>query len=199
MKKKCIVLISLLTFVSFAFIYAQDNALISGNMDFLKQEKRFNVEFSYESMAVGVFRTEAEYVQKKVTELNNSESGKGDKWLVKWNFKKSSDFPRCFLKSLNKKINKAEMNADTALINTKYTFLIKPYYLEEGWDVVINSTPAIVRLQILVCETANNNIQVAEFRITGEFSSGGQVFGGMVAFDEAGKEFGKFLLKSLKK
>lgn len=179
-------------------VCGQDNALVSGNTDFLINEKDFNVVFNYESMAVGVFRTEAEYVQKKVTELNNSEPGNGDKWLEKWNFKKSSDFPRTFLKSLNKKINKAEMKADTALINTKYTFIIKPYYLEEGWDVVINSAPAIVRMQILVCETANSNLPVAEFRITGEFSSGSQVFGGMVAFDEAGKAFGKLLMKSLK-
>lgn len=191
-------LVVLISNVFITVVCGQDNALISGNTDFIKNEKSFNVVFNYESMAVGVFRTEAEYVQKKVTELNNSEPGNGDKWLEKWNFKKSSDFPRTFLKSLNKKINKAEMKADTALMNTKYTFFIKPYYLEEGWDVVVNSAPAIVRMQIVVCETTNSNVQVAEFRITGEFSSGSQVFGGMVAFDEAGKAFGKLLMKSLK-
>ena len=198
MIKKYGLLVVLINLVFITVVSGQDNVLISGNMDFLKQEKVFNVVFNYESMAVGVFRTEAEYVQKKVTELNNSETGKGDKWLEKWNFKKSSDFPRTFLKSLNKKISKAEMKADTALLNAKYTFFIKPYYLEEGWDVVINSVPAIVRMQILVCETANSNVQVAEFRITGEFSGGGQTFGGMIAFDEAGKAFGKLLMKSLK-
>jgi len=198
MTKKYLGFFVLINLVFITVVYGQENTLVSGDMNFLKQEKNFNVVFNYESMAVGVYRTEAEYVQKKVTELNNSETGKGDIWLEKWNFKKSSDFPRTFLKSLNKKINKAEMKADTALINTKYTFFVKPYYLEEGWDVVINSVPAIVRLQILVCETENSNVQVAEFRITGEFSGGGQVFGGMIAFDEAGKAFGKLLMKSLK-
>ncbi|MGE0089055.1 MAG: hypothetical protein AB7S50_06215 [Bacteroidales bacterium] len=198
MIKKFLILTVLISNVFFTFVCGQDNAFLSGNLDFIKQEKSFNVVFNYESMAVGVFRTEEEYVQKKVIELNNSETGKGDEWLKKWSFKKSSDFPRCFLKSLNKKINKAEMKADTALVNAKYTFFIKPYYLEEGWDVVVNSAPAIVRMQILVCETANINLVVAEFRITGEYSSGSQLFGGMVAFDEAGKAFGKILMKSLK-
>jgi len=199
MKKKCIVLISLITFVSFAFIYAQDNALVSGNMDFLKQEKSFNVEFSYESMAVGQFRTESEYIHKKVTEYNNSEPGKGDKWLVKWNKKKVQDFEPIFLRHLNKKIIKAEMIADTNLTNSKFTIIIKPYYLEEGWDVVVSSEPAIVRLQILVCETNDKSKQVAEFRVTGEYYKGSAIFGGALAFEEAGKEFGKFLLKSLRK
>jgi len=198
MKKKYIVLTTIINFVFLSCIYAQDNALISGNMDFLKQEKSFNVEFSYESMAVGQFRTESEYIQKKVTEQNNSESGKGDKWLVKWNQKKVQDFEPNFLIYLNKKIKKVDMLADTSLTNEKYTIIVKPYYLEEGWDVFVDSEPAIVRLQIIVCETIDKSKQVAEFRITGEYYKGSPIIGGALAFQEAGKEFGKYLIKTLK-
>ena len=73
-------------FMSFSF--AQENALVSGNLDFLKQEKVFYIDFSYDQMAVGDFRTESDYINKKVAEQNNAEPGKGDKWLVKWNQKK---------------------------------------------------------------------------------------------------------------
>jgi hypothetical protein len=182
-----------------SFSFAQENALVSGNLDFLKQEKVFNIDFSYDQMAVGDFRTESDYINKKVAEQNNAEPGKGDKWLVKWNQKKGMQFEPHFITYFNKKIKKLGISLDSTATNSKYTILVKPYYLEEGWDIVINSKPAIVRLQIFVLETTDKSKQVAEFRITGEYSSGGWDVGGIIAFEEAGKAFAKFLMKSLRK
>ncbi|NVO04215.1 MAG: hypothetical protein HXX09_16095 [Bacteroidetes bacterium] len=199
MKKSKLFLIGLINLIFLSFVNAQENAFVSGNLDFLKQEKAFFIDFSYDQMAVGDFRTESDYIQKKVSEQNNTEPGKGDKWLVKWNRKKGSQFEPNFITYFNKKAKKIGVKVDSTATNSKYTILVKPYYLEEGWDVVVNSKPAIVRLQIIVFETIDKNKQIAEFRITGEYYKGGPMAGGALAFQEAGKTFAKFLIKTMKR
>ncbi len=194
MKKNYFIFATLICLVFNTVVNGQDNALVSGNTDFLKQDNIINIVFSYDNMAVGKFRTEKEYIDKKVAEHNNAEPGKGDKWLAKWNEKKSNEFERIFIMYLNKKLKKIKIKTDRGLTNAKYTFYVKPYYLEEGWGVVVSSLASEVRMQIFVCETADITKQVAEFRIIGGYYQGS----GMLAFEDAGKVFGKLFLKLIK-
>lgn len=75
MKKRIttVVLLSCFTILS----YAQSIVMTSGSIDFIKAQKTIDFSFSYEEMLVGKL-TEKEYVDKKVSEYNKKEEGKGD-------------------------------------------------------------------------------------------------------------------------
>ena len=171
----------------FTSVYGQKNAIVSGSIDFMKLEKTFKVEFSYDEMAVGNYKTEAEYIEYK-------KSKKGEDFVEKWAIKKKALWEPYFIKGLNKKIGKLGYKI-SAESNSKYKFLVKPFFVEEGAEFFDEGVAAIVRLQIFVIEIESNK-QVAEFRIVGN-AEGSQIGGGADAFKDAGIDLGKLILDML--
>jgi len=55
--------------------YAQEMNLAEGSFKILITEKTVSLQFTYDSLLVGKYKHEADYVQKKVTEMNNKEPG----------------------------------------------------------------------------------------------------------------------------
>ncbi len=187
MKTKNIYITALFLCSFLTAIYGQKSAMISGNIDFLRQEKLFKVEFSYEEMAVGNYKTEAEYLEYKV-------SKKGEGFYEKWSIKKKALWEPYFTKGLNKKLGKLGYQISLESIS-KYKFLVKPFFVEEGEEFLGEGVGAVVRLQIFVVETETNK-QVAEFRIVGN-AEGSQIGGGADAFKDAGIVLGKLLIDLL--
>ena len=48
-----------------SMVSAQKIKVLEGNLEVLKNEKTINVEFTYDNLKVGKFKTEDEYVTKK--------------------------------------------------------------------------------------------------------------------------------------
>ena len=85
---------------------AADFEYIRGDLSFLKNESVINVIFSWDSIAVGIFKTEEEYIAKKVAEYNTAKSGEGDQWVEEWNSNKTKYFEPGFIQGLNEKYKK---------------------------------------------------------------------------------------------
>ena len=62
---------------------AQKVKVTSGNPDILKSETSVNVEFTYDNISVGKYKTEKEYVDAKTEEYNKKEPGKGDILVIR--------------------------------------------------------------------------------------------------------------------
>ena len=80
--KKTITTLLLLSCIT-AFSFAQSIVMTSGTIDFIKDQQVIQFTFSYDEMLVGKL-TENEYVDKKSSEYNAKEEGKGDQWKAAW-------------------------------------------------------------------------------------------------------------------
>jgi hypothetical protein len=197
MKKTLLACLIACCFVSTAF--SSGIKVISGKADFLKQDSKVSMVYTYDNMQVGKM-TETDYVYKKVADYNEKEAGKGDLWAEKWTNARGEryqpKFEELFLKILEKKnITIVESDADYRLeINTNMT--------EPGWNVGVMRQNAEVSLTCNVYEVATNK-QVARMSI---YASANDFFGTdfdvayrvQECYAKAGREFAKFLLKKSK-
>lgn len=204
MKKSILGLLSLFLVVSFTS-NAQKVKLVKGSLDVLKSETLLNVEFIYDDFGVGKFKKEKDYTDKKVSEYNADEAGRGDKWLAAWNSDKQGRYPAKFIELYDKAMNKA----GKAIINlnqsgTKYTMIVETTFLEPGFNAYVVKEYANCNLTIKIVETANKSNVIAELTI---YKSPGRTYGfsdfdtGIrisEAFAAAGKALSKYVLKALK-
>jgi hypothetical protein len=182
---------------------AQKFQVVKGDLGFLKNEKLLNVEFSWDKMAVGTLPTEAEYTAKKVKEHNDKEPGKGDKWLIEWNDNKSIKFAPSFITNFNKNVKKYGVVMGENETTAKYTVNVSTTFLEigfTGWSYAKKN--AEINLVITFYEGTNHEKELATVKVdgvpgvTGDYSYTSGVRIGS-AYIEAGKQFGKFLAKTV--
>jgi hypothetical protein len=131
---------------------------IKGDFQFLKNEKSINILFDWDSIAVAEFKTEAEYINMKVTEHNTAHPGKGDAWLKEWNENKTKYYEPAFVGGVNRKLAKfVQFNPNQK--DTKYTMIVKTTYIMPGHrgDPLYNfgGLNAQVILNVTVIETEN--------------------------------------------
>jgi hypothetical protein len=178
-------------------IVVPKDMLVSGTLDFLKADKNFNVEFFYDSMSVGEYKYEDQYIRNKVNELNSSKNGKGDKWLVEWNEYKTEKSEPNFIKYLNSQLNKVKITVKKGSANAKYTFAVQTLFLEQGWSSYVSTfvgRASLIYLRIIVYETADRSKEVAKFLIAAS-GSGGDI---SAVYAVAGYTLGKYIRKSMK-
>ncbi|MEI7661267.1 MAG: hypothetical protein WCK34_03675 [Bacteroidota bacterium] len=169
--------------------------VVFGDLKFLKSEKIINTEFVYDSMGVGKM-TENEYIMQKVTELNNSQSGKGDKWLVDWNDRKKFNYPVAFMESFNKKLMKSGLVAEKNASAAKYTMVVKTLYFEAGFYLLgldIAEASKVI-LEILFFESNNRSLPIATIFLVPASGGGGAP---AMAYGAAGKIAGKYLVQNV--
>lgn len=187
--------ISFIIALLFIVVYgnAQKIKLKEGSTDVLKNEKSINIEFSYEGLSVGKFKTEDEYVSKKREEYNKKEDGKGDKWVEAWKADRGRAYEPKFLELFEKA---SDLKNDK---NSKYTLVFQTTFIEPGFNVGAWRKNAYIDAVATIVETANRNNKIAV--ITIDNSPGRDVIG--VDFDtswriseayaKAGKSLAKFL------
>jgi hypothetical protein len=178
---------------------AQKIKTTSGSIDGLKNENTFNVEFTYDNLAVGKYKTEKEYVDSKKAERNAKEAGSGDKWAEAWVADREKRFEPKFIdlftKTATVEISKA----------AKYTLIINTNFIEPGYNIaggmmIGGRKNAQIDTEIKIVETANRSNVVAT--ITAEKVPGGQFFGNDydtgVRISESYAMLGKKLAKYIK-
>lgn len=173
---------------------AQKIKVTEGSLEAVKNIKEFNIEFTYENMSVGKFKTEAEYVNKKKEEYNKKEAGKGDKWAEAWVNDRKSRFEPKFVEKFEEYSGASEKG------NAKYTIIFNTSFTEPGFAIGIGfggSKSAEINGELTVVETENRSNVIAKLTITKspgrtgtgyDFDTGERI---SESYEKAGKEFGK--------
>lgn len=138
----CFTAVALLALAS--SLSAQSVKLESGDLGFLKGETTLNVEFAYDGLTVGKM-TEADYINKHVTEANAKAAGSGELWLEKWKSDRTQRYEPKFAELMNKQFTdrKAALKLDRDPA-AKYTLVLKTTNLDPGFNVGIMRAPAAV-------------------------------------------------------
>lgn len=179
------------------FVSVQANAqkvkTVSGDENILKSETSVNIEFTYDNISVGKYKTEQEYITDKTAEYNKKEPGKGDSWAISWKNDRQSRYEPKFIELF--KIN----TGMSVITDAKYTLIFKTLSIEPGYNVGVMRKNAQIDAEVWIVETANKSNKLATFTISDV--PGGTAFGydfdsGLrisEAYANAGKKLGKFL------
>lgn len=194
--------LSLLTLTTIGFsAHAQKIKLMDGSLGILKGQTKINVLYNYDSLGVGKFDNEADYISKKVEEYNKKEAGRGDTWAKAWKSDRARKFEPKFSELFNE-------NGDLKLGKSnkaKYTLIFKTTFVEPGWNAGVMKKKSYVDAEALI--VANEDPSTVLARISVEDAPGRTV--GMGDFDTgsriaesyavAGKKLAKFIKKKAKK
>lgn len=182
-------------------VLGQKINLASGNLNFLKSEKALKVEYVYDGMRVGKFNTEEEFLQKKTTDYNNKEAGKGDKWAKTWKEDRAYKFQPKFEELINKVLKDKGVSVLPENTSAKYTIIVKTVFTDPGWNVGVSRKPAYVDFDILFIETGKPENVLAKIlmrKVPGQDTMGYDFETGFrlqESYAKCGKSLGKFLLK----
>ena len=143
-------------------VNAQKIKIVSGNYDFLKDQKELNlvmdfseVKFYKENM------DEAVYISKREKEI--LDAGKPnievEEWKQDWEHFKNTVFTEKFLASMNKNTSiKTSVNNNDA----KYTLQVETVWIYPGWFAGVMAQPSKVSTVLKFVETLNPTIVLLE-------------------------------------
>lgn len=154
---------------------AQDMKVVSGDFKFLKDQKEINVEFDYSKFTVMKDKkTEAQYIEDRVKDLNEKTKGTGDIWKKKWNSAKELTWTPKFLELMHVIFTKEgkEVTFQEGLTNAPYTLIVETVWIYPGWDASIMKQPAKVSTNLKFVETNNKSNVLLE--ISSEEAPGDQ-------------------------
>ncbi len=178
--------------------------LTSGDAKVFAGQKVVNVEYDYSSFGVGKFKTEEEYVNKKVTELNAKEAGKGDKWREGWETSRDTRFAPKFEQLFNDVLTKRDVSVAQNSSDAQYTLIVIVTFIEPGYNIGISKRPAYVDFEFKMVETANRDNVAATFELKNvvgsqamgyDFDTGSRV---AESFAKGGKMLAGFIYKKIK-
>ncbi|MBS1754338.1 MAG: hypothetical protein R2765_02650 [Ferruginibacter sp.] len=191
-KLKITLAIAAISFFTFS-AFGQRVKKTSGDENILKSESSINIEFNYDNIQVGKYKTEQEYITAKTAEYNKKEAGKGDSWAKSWANDKESRFEPKFIELFTRE------SGMTVSKDAKYTLIFKTTSIEPGYNIGISRKNAEIDAEVWIVETANKDNKLATFTISNV--PGGTAFGydfdtGLrisEAYANAGKKLGKYL------
>jgi hypothetical protein len=180
----------------FHWSYGQEISLSEGSFKILIAEKTVDFKFTYDSLQVGKYKHEAEYVQKKVTEINKKYPGKGDAWALEWSSQRKTDFEPAFINAF-----KAGSGKDTSSAS-KYLLIFNTNYIEQGFSsaaIMVHKNPEI-RGELVLVESEDRTKIIAKAKITKAMGKAGPHFETGehldAAYAEAGDGLGAFILNN---
>ena len=178
--------------------FAQEVDLTRGDLSVLKSETSVNFEFTFEKMSVGDFSKEADYIKKRIEELNTKEPGTGDKWAIEWEEQKKNYFGDKFILGFTKQ-NKLTYSKDA-----KYTLIFNTKALEPGYQVGVSKRNAGVDGTVTLFESAKRDKKIAVLFVerAPETKWRGAAFDAKSRIGDAyfmdGQKVGKFIEKNFK-
>jgi hypothetical protein len=172
--------------------------LQSGSVEPLLGSKSLSIEYDYQGMQVFEFVNGEDFVNKKVSELNVQESGKGDRWKEGWIRDRVTRYQPKFEEELRRGLasKRVDLHVDSNL-QSKYTLLVKTTYTKV-WHKL-----ATIRVEAIVCETQNraNPVVVISIEETYHDAWGNVHDDGyrlQTTYGMAGKDLGAYLGKKLR-
>lgn len=174
----------------------------SGSFSALKGETKINLQYDYTGMAVGKFKTEADYMNKRVSDLNKKEAGSGDQWAKAWVDDRDSRFHPMFEKNLNAKLDAVGVYASRDAATAKYTLIVRTTFTEPGYNIGVSRMNAYVNMVVDLVETANPGTILGSMELKNvqsvymggyDFDTGSRI---QSCYDRAGDWVGGYLLKN---
>lgn len=151
MKNYLLTICLLLSILSFG----QKIQFLSGNTDFLKDQKDINIELVFDNVNFyDENKTEAEYLEKREKDvLNNPKRGEKywKEWLADWNENRETTFLDKFIKGTTKSKKYNFVKNPSA----KYTLIINSEWIYPGYHAGIAIEPAKLSTTLNFVETAN--------------------------------------------
>ena len=175
--------------------FAQKIKMVEGNVKALSGQKSINFEFTYEGVRVGKFENEKDYIQKKKTEYNEKEPGKGDQWEKVWFSDRKGRFEPRFIESFTAAGMASKQDAP-------YTIVFNTHFIEPGYNIGISRRNAYIDGTAVLVATSDKSKALAKFTID---NAPGRIFGGydfdtglriQECYATAGKALGKFVEKN---
>jgi len=160
----------LLLFALSTNLIAQRVKVISGDYNFLKGEKFLKVIFKFNGVTFEKKKiSEGEFIAKRVAEIEeNKGKDEAEKWKEDWEYSKTKTFQDKFLASWNKN---TDIEASVNFKTTKYTLIVEPTWISQGFFGGIGSIPAEMssKMTFVETETPNNILMVVEgIKATGD-------------------------------
>ena len=197
MKTKMSLLIGLV-FTGYSAANAQKLVTESGNTDFLKGEKSFLIEYTFDGLTVGKNKPEEVYTKEKVAEQNAKEPGKGDKWLEGWKKNRETRYQPKFEELLDKMIS-GKATIAPASSGAKYKLIVNTTMIEPGYNIGVSKMPAYINVTFSWVEAAAPDKVLCKqtlYKVAGsQFSGYDYDVGSRVAesYAKSGKILGKYL------
>lgn len=172
---------------------AQRVKLKEGDMSVLKNETSIRFEFTYNNMAVGKYKDEADYLEKKKEDYNKKEPGRGDSWVKAWVNDRKDRFEPRFMELFTKYFQGTENQ------NAKYTIIFNTWFTEPGYNIYVSRENAKISGDATIVETANKSKVIAVISVE---KAPGRTFMGedydtgtrlAESYASAGKALGKFI------
>jgi hypothetical protein len=182
---------------------AQKIKLESGDLDFMKGQTELKVEYDYQTVSVGKFKVEADYISKKKAEYNEKEPGSGERWETAWFNDRQERYAPRFEEEMNLQFTKRGVNCKAGQgLDATYTVIFKTTFIEPGFNVGVARKNAYISGEAIFVETANPENVLTTVSI--ENSPGRDAFGydfdtGLriqEAYAKAGKELVYFIWKN---
>ncbi|MBK0369512.1 hypothetical protein [Flavobacterium agrisoli] len=167
-------LVLALLFVS-GYAFAQDMKVTNGNFAFLKDQTKINVVFDYSDFTLMKDnKTEAQYVEDRINDLNEKGGSKGDIWKKKWTSAKETIWNLKFLELANHIYFKEHVDVafQEDFKNVPYTLIVKTVWIYPGWDAGVMKQAAKVSTILKFVET--NNQENVMLEITSNEAPGDQ-------------------------
>lgn len=153
------ILLLLLVAVSTAAM-AQKFKIQSGDAKFLKGTETVNVVFDYSEMKLLKENySEADYIPRRIEELNKKTEGSGEIWKNQWVRVKEELWNPKFITIFNKVLSKENINTKLKEnAQSPYTLMVKVKWIYPGWDAGIMKQPAKVTTQLTFVETDSKKV-----------------------------------------
>ncbi len=183
--------------ITFLFLTIPSNAqrikTVEGDLSVLKNETAINVEFTYDNMSVGKYDKESEYLEKKKTEYNSKEPGRGDSWARNWVADRKANFEPKF-NDLFEKSSGMTIKSDA-----KYTMIFHTTSTEPGYYIYVSKKNAEIDAEVTIVETADRSKKIAVISVNNApgrtFSGNDWATGDRISesYAVAGKRLGKYI------
>ena len=188
------------------FLLPQANAqkikVEKGELSSFKGITELNVQYDYTDMAVGKFKTEEEYIDKKKSEYNEDEAGKGDKWESEWQADKENTYQPKFEQLFNLVMLSEKADMEIGFFpSADYTLILKTTFLEPGFNIGISSKDASIDVEISLVKTedpSNVIVLVSMEKVPGRGAFGGDFdteYRIGEAYAKTGKELAGYICK----
>ncbi|MDR2284921.1 MAG: hypothetical protein LBE37_17030 [Sphingobacterium sp.] len=135
--------------------FSQKMKIVSGNFDFLKDQREINVEFDYRGMTFyNENISENEYIKRRENDITqNKGKAEAQRWRADWEDSRDRVFVNKFLSLVNERSPlQFDKNPDA-----KYTLIVQTEWIYPGWFGGVMAQKAKVSTQLRFVETANRS------------------------------------------
>lgn len=177
--------------------FGQKIKIESGKISALKGMTDLKIEYDYTNLGVGKFDVEADYVEKKVADMNEDEAGTGDKWHEAWLNDRPTRYEPKFEELL---ADYAEFINSGQEVESDYIMNVHTTFIEPGYNVGVARKPALINLEISVSKAGDELVKILIIKSPGggamgyDFDAGYRI---QEAYAKAAKSLGKYLTKNL--